>query len=94
MGLPGRIRRFNVVRRNAPPGLAVRPATRIEGGNTWLVSGNTDPGTKVFVSGNPVAVTEGGSFSCRVRRNSAPRTLVVEAVDTFGNAAYHRQQVD
>lgn len=85
--------RLKVVRRKRPPGLAVRPAARVDGGSAWLVTGRTEPGAKVFVSGNPVAVSETGAFSCRLRRGPAPRAVVVEAVDRFGNAAYDRQWV-
>ncbi len=92
-GPPGEAARFDVARRTTPPGLAVRPATRIDGGDAWLVSGRAEPGAKVFVSGTPVAVTETGAFSCRLRRDSAPGAIVVEAVDPLGNAAYDRQWV-
>ncbi len=92
-GPPGEIARLNVVCRNRPPGLAVRQAVRIDGGNAWLVTGRTEPGSKVFVAGNPVAVTEAGTFSCRLPRVPVAGAVVVEAVDPLGNAAWHRQWV-
>jgi len=92
-GLPGEPARLRIVRRETPPELLVSPPTRDFGGNVCVVTGLTDPGARVFVAGTPVPVTGTGSFSCRVRLNGPVGAIVVEAVDSLGNAAYRSQWV-
>lgn len=90
-GLPCAASSLAIVRRGTPPGLRVQPAVGGEGGNVRVVTGTTDPGTKVFVAGGPVPVTGTGSFSGRVRVDGPVGAIVVEALDPLGNVAYHSQ---
>jgi len=87
-GLPGASARLKIVRHGAPPELLVRPPTPSESENVRIVTGRTEPGVKVFVSGTPVPVNAAGSFSCRVSRDGTVGAIVVEAVGPLGNAAY------
>lgn len=77
-----------------PPRLeAVFPARVVE--KDWFIlHGQTDPGTRVLVKGTEAAVDAEGRFSCRVDLDPGLNVVVVEAIDSLGNAAYKSQVVN
>ena len=79
---------FRIVRDDVPPDLRVETVGGGDGGQGCRLKGAAEPGSSVYVSGNPVPVAETGEFECDVRFALGINVIVVEAVDPAGNVAY------
>jgi glucodextranase-like protein len=57
---------------------------------TFPIAGQVDPGSRVFVQGEPVAVEEGGRFRIEVPLKQGKQKIAVVTVDALGR----RKQVE
>jgi hypothetical protein len=87
-GLASKTANFRIVKDLVPPDLRVETASDGESRDRCRLKGVTEPGASVFVSGNPVPLTETGEFECDVRLARGINVIVVESVDSAGNVAY------
>lgn len=59
---------------------------KVQGGDKKVkVAGKTDPGAKVFISGNQTIVDKDGNFSSDQSLNDGDNTISIKAIDTAGN---------
>ena len=58
--------------------------------STLPIAGRVDPGSRVFVQGEPVAVEEGGTFRAEVALHQGKQKIAVVTVDALGR----RKQVE
>jgi hypothetical protein len=58
-----------------------------------VIEGVTEPGVELFVAGDRVPVRPDGSFAATTALRPGVNLLVVEAVDTVGNAAYRSIEI-
>lgn len=87
-------RRVEVVQDLAAPSLRCRELPKKMIAETVTLVGETEPGAKVFVAGDPVATDAAGAFSHEIRLRPGANMILVEAVDRAGNATYYSQVVN
>jgi hypothetical protein len=58
-----------------------------------VLTGMTEPGVHLFVLGNPVKVSETGSFTQEVKIKQGMNLITAEAIDAAGNVTYRSQYV-
>lgn len=83
-------RRLSVVRDAVPPRLELRPIQSISDGR-YVVRGQTDPQSTVFVLGAPVVTSDSGEFEHYFNPEPGTQSVVVESIDAVGNVAYTSQ---
>jgi hypothetical protein len=81
-------RRFGLVQDLDPPALDVSYSEESVQGGKLFLTGSTDPGAELFVSGIPVPVDEAGRFEYDLELKRGWNVVVIEAVDQVGNVAY------
>jgi len=86
-------RRFRVVEDRRPPKLEVIFPEIGPGSTAIEISGQTDPGVRVFISGEAVVVDDSGVFSHTLILEKGVNLVVVEAVDDTGNVTYRSQTI-
>ena len=68
---------------------------KIQGGDKKVkVSGKTDPGVQVFVSGNQVIVDRDGNFSIDLNLDEGDNTISIKAVDAASNSIEIQRRVN
>lgn len=68
---------------------------KIQGGDKKVkVSGKTDPGVQVFVSGNQVIVDRDGNFSIDLSLDEGDNTISIKAVDAASNSIEIQRRVN
>ncbi|MEL7448537.1 MAG: hypothetical protein AAFN78_04965 [Pseudomonadota bacterium] len=87
------VRELVVVRDTEPPMLELDPAPAIVHAPTVVMSGRTEPGSKVFIQGEPVTGDARGFFNHIVHISPGTSVVLVEAMDSVGNVAYASQTV-
>jgi hypothetical protein len=94
-GAFSKARRIRVVKDLDPPTLQVRfPGETVDLNQMTVLTGITEPGTHVFVQGEPVPIDRTGGFEYPLNLKPGINIVVVEAVDAAGNVAYHSGIVD
>jgi len=92
-GHTSQAREFRVWHDLEPPNLeVVFPPERVDGAS-FLLRGTTEPGARVFVGTQDVAVSELGEFELELALEPGLNVVVVEAYDAAGNAAYQSRMV-
>jgi hypothetical protein len=91
LGLPGARSttwRFRVTVDNTPPFLSITAPEReaILRDPAVRVAGESEPGARVTVQGQPVDVAPDGRFAATITATAGPNTIVVIATDPAGNA--------
>ena len=87
-GRKSAIRIFEIKEKTLPPSLQVTfPPGPVEE-EQLLVSGSTDAGVRLFVSGMAVPVAADGTFRCEVPLKSGMNLITLEAFDAAGNVTY------
>ncbi len=88
------VRRFELQQDQEPPALEVRfpdePATQAE----VTIAGKTEPGARVFISGQAVDPEADGRFVHTLRLRQGINLVVVEAVDPAGNVSYRSRMIN
>jgi len=84
---PGRLR---IVRDAEPPQLELEPIQQTVAGR-YELRGRTSPDAKVYVRGEPVEISSGGTFSHLFSAAPGAQAIVVEAIDTVGNVMSNSQ---
>ena len=82
------VRELVVVRDTVPPLLELMQPPAVVYNSSLRLSGRTDPGSKVFVQGQPVLGDSTGHFDHLVEISPGTSVLLVEAMDSVGNVAY------
>ena len=54
----------------------------------------TEPGSRVHIGQESVAVADDGSFTHEIQLTPGPNLVVIEAVDAAGNVSYQTQYVN
>ena len=87
-------RQLRVIRDRKPPTLKVKfpPQTIYRG--RYTLRGKTDPGAKVFVSGQRVKTTKNGRFNYNLKLRPGINVIVVEAFDAVNNVTYRTQRIN
>lgn len=68
---------------------------KIQGGDKKVkVSGKTDPGVQVFVSGNQVIVDRDGNFSIDLSLDEGDNTISIKAVDAASNSIEIQRRIN
>jgi hypothetical protein len=83
-------RRLRIVRDAEPPQLELEPIQQMVAGR-YEVRGRTSPDAKVYVRGEPVEISSGGTFSHLFSAAPGAQAIVVEAIDTVGNVVSNSQ---
>jgi hypothetical protein len=68
--------------------------TGVVAGDSFVLTGSTEPGMKVLVGGLPAAVDPDGRFAYRVGLKPGVNVVVVESMDEVGNVAYRSRTVN
>jgi hypothetical protein len=93
-GAPGPSARLVIELDSQPPALRVTwPSGTVDVDHAEIV-GRTEPGARVFISNEPVAVDSQGRFTYFTRLRRGANVIVIEAVDAAGNASYDSQVVN
>lgn len=79
---------LRLVNDREPPPLDVTFPPAVNATARQVVSGTTEPGTRVSIAGLSVDVTADGHFSHELTLASGSNVIVVEAVDAAGNASF------
>ncbi|HOO96244.1 MAG TPA: stalk domain-containing protein [Caldisericia bacterium] len=76
---------------NKPPEVEINPLEDVYGADSVVVSGKTEPGSKLKINGVEVAVEDDGSFSASIAISPAPSKTQIKvwSSDRWGN--YHTQ---
>jgi mannose-6-phosphate isomerase-like protein (cupin superfamily) len=77
-----------------PPVLEINHLPLVVYKDKLLINGLSEPGSNVFISGEPVPLSESGAFEYMQPLQNGMNVLVVEAVDNAGNIAYMSQLVN
>lgn len=85
---------FKLVQDLDPPVLQVHYPEGPVGSDVLKLTGTTEPGARVFVSGLQATINEHGDFIHSVPLKPGSNIIVVEAVDKVGNVTYFSQIVD
>ncbi len=89
-----RTRQFRIIQDLKPPALSVDfPLGPVNTANL-IISGQTEPGARVFVEGLPVTISNEGAFETALSLKDGINTIVVEAVDEAGNVSYRSKFID
>jgi hypothetical protein len=87
-GLASPPRRLHLVRDADAPALRIQwpgdPVTT----STVALTGETEPGSQVFIANEAVAVTKAGAFAHRIELEQGVNVVVIEAIDGAGNSSY------
>lgn len=92
-GTFGEARTLEMIRDAVPPSLAVTFPGPVVRGDSALLQGSAEPGSKVFVADQYVSVEPSGSFGYRMALKRGVNVVVVEAVDPAGNIAYESERI-
>jgi hypothetical protein len=91
---PSAVYVFRLSRDLEPPRLRVDLPALSVNADRLVVRGATEPGARILIGRTAVATTEAGEFEHTLRLRPGPNLIVVEAVDTHGNAAYFSEYVN
>ncbi len=86
-------RRIRVGQDREPPALRVEFPPQTVNRNHYLLRGSTEPGARVFVGGQRVAIRGTGEFEHDLQLQHGINLIVVEAVDRAGNVTYRSRMV-
>lgn len=86
-------RRFEIVQQLSAPTLLVSFPVGTVAEDSFILSGTTAPGSKVFVGGKPASTDGAGAFSFEVAIRPGMNLVTVEAVDPVGNVSYRSHYV-
>jgi hypothetical protein len=84
---------FDVVQKLDPPKLFVNFPPENVKEKRCTISGNVEPGVRVFIMGKRVETDQAGNFEYTVELAKSINVLVVEAVDAAGNVSYQSRLV-
>lgn len=76
------------------PKLGAFPPTLVNNGTAFEVKGQTEPGVKVLINGQTVAVDASGAFTATLPKPENMSSVQIVARDQAGNTAQIVQQVD
>jgi mannose-6-phosphate isomerase-like protein (cupin superfamily) len=93
-GPDGVTREFSIVQDRKPPLLSVNFANGLVRRQNIVLTGVTEPGTKVFIDGQKVSVGGNGRFTHTLSLKRGVNVVVVEAVDDTGNVAYRSRIIN
>ncbi len=88
-----KIGQISVVQDKVPPLLKVNFPNKIINNSDFILTGVSEPGVNIFVTGEPISIAVDGTFSKALTLQQGVNILVVEAVDMAGNVTYHSQMV-
>jgi hypothetical protein len=78
-------RRLEIIQDSVPPPLEVNFPATAAGDQIFMISGRTEPGAKVFVSGYAATVTPSGDFEYAMHLNKGKNVIAVAATDAANN---------
>ncbi|WP_455221626.1 hypothetical protein [Kaarinaea lacus] len=85
---------FKVIQDDQPPELRVDMPPDTSWKKIFSITGQTEPGIRLFINNKLVKVNSDGSFQYRLELERGSNTVVVEAVDTAGNSSYQSKLVN
>lgn len=85
---------FKVVQDDQPPELSVELPPDTTWKKSFDITGQTEPGSRLFINNKLVKVNSDGSFEYQLELEKGSNTVVVEAVDTAGNSSYQSKLVN
>ncbi len=92
-GRPADTRQIELMQDLDPPALEVHFPEGPVSLDHVVIDGKTEPGANLFVSGNPVKISDTGTFTQVVTIKQGVNLITVEAVDAAGNVTYRTRSV-
>lgn len=93
-GAFGRTRKLSVVQDRTPPNLAVEMPPDIFYSGQFLLKGQAEPGTQVFIDNNRIKLDSTGDFAYELHLESGINLVIVEAIDDAGNVSFKAKLVN
>ena len=93
LGIPSVTRRLSLTADREPPKLEIAFPPSVVEAPQLVMKGATDPGTRVFIADQPVAVDSSGRFEHLISLERGANMIVVEAVDESGNTTYRSELI-
>lgn len=87
-------RQIRIVQDLEPPLLDIKLPPDILERKEFVINGATEIGANVFINGEPVKISDEGTFSYTLSLEPGVNVIVVEAVDTPGNVTYKSKLVN
>lgn len=87
-------RMFSIVQDQEPPILEVEMPPDTARSKVFIIKGQSEPGSRLFINNKPVKIDGAGSFKYEIKLQKGSNTVVVEAVDTAGNSSYQSKIVN
>lgn len=88
------VRKVEVVQDRKPPALMVNFPPRKVTDEKVLISGTTEPKSRIFVMGKEVSISGEGKFNSDLELPLGLNVIVVESVDVAGNVSYRSQVIN
>ena len=92
-GFYGKARRLELVQDSLPPRLLVNFPSGPVPESSFVLTGETEAGSRVFISGTEIQVTETGMFAQEMKIENRINLITVEAVDAAKNVSYRSQYI-
>lgn len=86
-------RRLSVIQDLQPPQLRVDFPPKVVSHESCTLSGQTEPGARVYIDGKPIRITADGQFRQRVNLKPGANVILIESFDRVDNVAYLSQVV-
>jgi hypothetical protein len=93
-GAPSTTRSLLVSVDNEPPALLVQfPETTVDG-TTFLLTGTTEPGSRVLLGDQELPTDDSGAFRHQLQLRQGYNFVIVQAVDASGNTSFQSRVID